>query len=78
MKITTPSMSNRKQRFSICSECFSRVWYVADNERQITAANMKIEKIIKSAAVTPEYLLARYFWINHSPSRKTTAGMRWE
>lgn len=26
----------------------------------------------------PEYLLARYCWIYHSPSRNKMAGMRWE
>ena len=31
---------------------------------------MKMEKAMKSAPVTPEYLLARYCWIYHSPSRK--------
>jgi len=54
------------------------VWYVADNDKHVTADSIKMEKAIKSAAVTPEYLLARYCWINHSPSRKITAGMRWE
>jgi homoaconitase/3-isopropylmalate dehydratase large subunit len=44
----------------------------------MTAVNMKIEKAMKSALVTPEYLLARYCRIYHSPSRKITARIRWE
>jgi hypothetical protein len=62
----------------MCWEWFIKVWYVADNDRHVTAVNMKMEKAIKSAPVTPEYLLVRYCWIYHSPSRKKTAGMRWE
>jgi hypothetical protein len=54
------------------------VWYVADNDRHVTAANIKMEKATRSAPVTPEYLLVRYCWMYHSPSRKTKAGMRWE
>ena len=60
MKITTPSMSSRRQKCSTCWEWFIRVWYVADNDRHLTAVNMKMEKAMKSAPVTPEYLLARY------------------
>ena len=78
MKITTPNMSSRRQKFSTCWEWFIKVWYVADNDRHRTAVNMKMEKAMKSAPVTPEYLLARCCWIYHSPSRKKTAGMRWE
>lgn len=78
MKITTPSMSSRRQKCSTCWEWFIKVWYVADKDRHVTAVNMKMEKAMKSAPVTPEYLLARYCWIYHSPSRKKTAGMRWE
>jgi hypothetical protein len=52
------------------------VWYVVDNDRQVTAVNMKMENAMISAPVTPEYLLVRYCWIYHSPSRKRTAGMR--
>jgi hypothetical protein len=44
----------------------------------VTVVNTKIEKAIKSVLVTPEYLLARYCWICHSPSRKRRAGIRWE
>jgi hypothetical protein len=78
MKTTTPSMSSRRQKFSIFWEWFIMVWYVADNDRHVTAVNMKMEKAMKSALVIPEYLLARYCRIYHSPSRKITAGMRWE
>jgi len=78
MKTITPSMSSRRQKCSICWEWFIKVWYVADNDRYVAAVNMKIEKVMKSALVTPEYLLVRYCWIKHSPSRKKTAGMRWE
>jgi hypothetical protein len=59
-------------------EWFIKVWYVADNERHVTAVNMKMEKAMKSAPVTPEYLLARYCWIYRSPRRNKMAGMRWE
>ena len=76
MKVTTPSMSSRRHKCSMRCEWFIMVWYVADNDRHVAAVNMKMEKAIKSAPVTPEYLLARYCWIYHSPSRKKTAGMR--
>ena len=66
MKITTPSMSSRRQKCSMCWEWFIKVWYVADSDRHVTAANMKIEKAMTSAPVTPEYLLARYCWRYHS------------
>jgi hypothetical protein len=59
-------------------EWFSKVWYIADDDKHVTAVNTKIEKAIKSVLVTLEYLLARYCWICHSPSRKRTAGIRWE
>jgi hypothetical protein len=39
---------------------------------------MKNEKAIKSVLVTLEYLPVRYCKMNHSPRRKTAAGMRWE
>lgn len=52
------------------------VWYVADNDRQMAAVDMNMEKAIKSAEVILEYLLTKYCWINHSPSKKITAGMR--
>lgn len=76
--MTTPSMSSRRQKCSTRWEWFIKVWYVADNDRHVTAANMKMEKAMTSAPVTPEYLLARYCWIYHWPSRKKTAGKRWE
>jgi hypothetical protein len=41
----------------------------------VKAVNMKMEKAMKSALVTPEYLLTR---MGHSPSNNKTAGMRWE
>jgi hypothetical protein len=78
MKITTPSMSNRRQKCSMCWEWFIKVWYVADNDKHVTAVNMKIENAIKSAPVTLEYLLVCYCCIYHSPRIKKTAGMRWE
>lgn len=78
MKMTTPSISSRRQKRSTCWEWFIKVWYVADNDRHATAANMKTEKAVKSAPVTREYLLTRYCWIYHSPSRKNPAGMRCE
>jgi len=71
-------MSSRRQKCSTCWEWFIKVWYAADSDKHMTAANIKIEKAMKSAAVTLEYLLARYCWIYHSPSRKKTAGIRWE
>lgn len=78
MKITIHSISSRSHKCSTCWEWFIKVWYVADKDRHITANNIKIEKAMESAPVTPEYLPARYCWIYHSPSRKKTAGMRWE
>lgn len=44
MKITTPRMSNRRQRCSMCCEWFIKVWYAVDNDKQMTADNMKIKK----------------------------------
>lgn len=78
MKITTPSMSNRRHKCSTCWEWFIKVWYVADSDRHVTAAVIKIEKAMRSATVTPGYLLTRYLWMYHSPNRKKTAGMRSE
>lgn len=78
MKTTTPSISSRRHKCSTCWEWFIKVWYIADNDRHATAVNIKTEKAMKSATVTPGYLLARYCWTYHSPSRKTTAGMRCE
>jgi hypothetical protein len=71
-------MSSRRHRCSTPGEWFIKEWYVADNDRHVTAVNMKMEKAIKSAAVTPEYRLVRYRRICHSSSRKNIAGMRWE
>lgn len=62
----------------MCREWFIKVWYVVDNDRHVTAVNIKMENAIISAPVTPEYLLVRYCWIYHSPSRKKMAGIRWE
>jgi hypothetical protein len=56
MNITSPSMSSRRQIRSMCWEWFAKVQYVADNEKHVTAANMKMEKAIKSAPVILEYL----------------------
>jgi hypothetical protein len=78
MNITTPSISIRRQKCSTCCEWFIKVWYIADKDRHVTAVNIKIEKAIKSAPVTPEYLLVRYCWIYHTPTKKKTAGIRWE
>jgi hypothetical protein len=78
MKTTIPSISSRRQKYSIFWEWFIKVWYVANNDRHVTAVNMKIEKAMKSALVILEYLLARYYRIYHSPSRKITAGIRWK
>lgn len=78
MKITIPSMSSHRQKCSTCWEWFIKVWYVADNDRHVTAVNMKMEKAMKSAPVIPGYLLMRYCWTYQLLSRKETAGMRWE
>jgi hypothetical protein len=59
IKITTPSISSRRQRCSTCWEWFNKVWYVAESDRQVTAVNMKIENPTKSVSVTPAYLLER-------------------
>ena len=63
IKITIPNMSNRRQKFSTRWEWFTKVWYTADNDRHKAAANIKMERVIKSALVTPEYLLVRCCWI---------------
>jgi len=63
MKTTTPSMSRRRQKCSTCWEWFNKVWYVVDNDRHVTAVNMKMDKAMKSAPVNLEYLLARRFGI---------------
>jgi hypothetical protein len=44
MKITIPSMSSRRHRYSTSGEWFIKVWYVADSDRHVKAVNMKMEK----------------------------------
>jgi hypothetical protein len=56
-------MFSRRQRYSRRWEWFIKVWYIADNNRHITPANIKMEKATKSVAVTPGYLPERYYWI---------------
>lgn len=78
INITIPSISSLRQRCSIYWEWFIKVWYVADKDRHVTVANMKIEKAIISALVTVGCLLARCCRIYHSPYRNETAGIAWE
>lgn len=76
VKITMPTRSNRSHNCSTSEEWFIRVWYVADSPKQRTAVKRKKLKMKKSVAVISEYLLVRYSKMYHSPSRKTTAGIR--
>lgn len=78
MNITTPSMSSRRHIRSTCQEWFVKVWYIAENDKHVAAAIIKIEKATRSAVVILEYLLVRYCYIYHSPSKNKRAGMRWE
>lgn len=61
MKITTPSMSSRRQKRSMCWEWFIKVWYVADNDRHVAADNMKMVNISSHLIPAMFFLLGVWY-----------------